>query len=247
MSLEATFIVVDTSEYALNGDYTPSRYDAQEDAVHMLFQAKVNANPESAVGLLSMGGKAANVLVTLTDDFGKILAALHSTKVSGSPHFSTALQVAQLALKHRQNKNQRQRIIIFVCSPISDEEASLVKLAKKLKKNSVAVDIISFGETSQNSAKLEAFIQAINSSDNSHLVSIPPGPHLLSDVLATSGIVGHAAADQSASGNDFDFGVDPSMDPELALALRMSLEEEQARQQQPEPPQDRDQPPSANL
>lgn len=28
----------------------------------------------------------------------------------------------------------------------------------------------------------------------------------------------------------FEFGVDPSMDPELAMALRMSLEEEQARQ-----------------
>ncbi|KAG9646187.1 hypothetical protein KCU64_g10612, partial [Aureobasidium melanogenum] len=30
--------------------------------------------------------------------------------------------------------------------------------------------------------------------------------------------------------NDFEFGVDPSMDPELALALRMSMEEETARQ-----------------
>jgi 26S proteasome regulatory subunit N10 len=31
-------------------------------------------------------------------------------------------------------------------------------------------------------------------------------------------------------GGSFEFGVDPSMDPELAMALRMSLEEEQARQ-----------------
>ena len=28
----------------------------------------------------------------------------------------------------------------------------------------------------------------------------------------------------------FEFGFDPSMDPELALALRMSLEEDEARQ-----------------
>ena len=247
MSLEATFIVVDTSEYAQNGDYTPSRFEAQQDAVHMLFQTKVNANPESAVGLMSMGGHAANVLVTLTDDFGKILAALHASKISGTAHLSTALQVGQLALKHRQNKNQRQRIIVFVCSPITEDEATLVKLAKKLKKNSIAVDVISFGEDAQNVSKLEAFIQAINSSDNSHLVSIPPGPHLLSDILATSAIVGRESGAQGSSeGNDFDFGVDPTMDPELALALRMSLEEEQARQQQNEGSASRDQP-SANL
>ena len=29
--------------------------------------------------------------------------------------------------------------------------------------------------------------------------------------------------------NSFEFGVDPSLDPELALALRISMEEEQAR------------------
>ncbi|CCG83455.1 26S proteasome regulatory subunit S5A [Taphrina deformans PYCC 5710] len=234
MTLEATMLVVDSSEYAQNGDYTPSRFDAQRDAVHMLFQAKTNANPESAVALMTMGGKGPDVLVTLTDDFGKMLAALHETKIHGTAHLTTALQVGQLALKHRQNKNQRQRIIVFVCSPITEDEATLVKLAKKMKKNSVSVDFINFGEEGENTAKLTAFVQAINSSENSHLVTIPPGPHLLSDVLATSEIVGGTgsmhAGGGGGGGEEFEFGIDPSTDPELALALRMSLEEEQARQ-----------------
>lgn len=34
----------------------------------------------------------------------------------------------QLALKHRQNKNQRQRIIVLVCSPVKDSQAALVKV-----------------------------------------------------------------------------------------------------------------------
>ena len=34
----------------------------------------------------------------------------------------------------------------------------------------------------------------------------------------------------AAESEDFEFGVDPSLDPELALALRMSLQEEKARQ-----------------
>jgi 26S proteasome regulatory subunit N10 len=64
------------------------------------------------------------------------------------------------------NKNQRQRIIMFVGSPVQEDEQTLVKLAKKLKKNNVAVDVVNFGEDSLNQSKLEAFIEAVNSSDN---------------------------------------------------------------------------------
>ena len=39
------------------------------------------------------------------------------------------------------------------------------------------------------------------------------------------------AAAMGGDGSGFEFGVDPNLDPELALALRMSLEEENARQQ----------------
>lgn len=45
-----------------------------------------------------------------------------------------------------------------------------------------------------------------------------------------SGYVSAAAA-AAAAGGDFDFGVDPNIDPELALALRVSMEEERARQE----------------
>jgi 26S proteasome regulatory subunit N10 len=41
-----------------------------------------------------------------------------------------------------------------------------VKLAKRLKKNNVAVDVVNFGEEQANTEKLEAFVQAINNNDN---------------------------------------------------------------------------------
>ena len=69
-------------------------------------------------------------------------------------------------MKHRQNKNQRQRIICFVGSPVKEDEQALVKLGKKLKKNNIAVDIVNFGEEQFNTTKLETFIQAVNNSDN---------------------------------------------------------------------------------
>ncbi|KAK6342899.1 hypothetical protein TWF718_008280 [Orbilia javanica] len=242
MVLEATIIIVDNSESSRNGDYTPSRFEAQVDAVSLIFSAKTQANPESSVGLMSMGGKGPEVLATLTADFGKILSGLHSTKISGSCHLATGIQVAGLALKHRQNKSQRQRIIAFVGSPIAEDEKSLIRLAKKMKKNQIAIDFINFGEEAENTSKLEAFIANVNASDNSHLATIPPGPHLLSDQLVTTPILGDdsgmgvggpgdGGSGGSGGAGGFDFGVDPHLDPELALALRMSLEEENSRQE----------------
>jgi len=236
MVLEATVLVLDNSEWMRNGDYTPSRIEAQSDATIFLFNAKTRSNPENTVGMITMAGKSPEVMVTLTSDIGKVLTALHNIKLSGNAHFTTGVQIAQLALKHRQNKNQKQRIIVFVGSPVVEDEKTLVKLGKKLKKNNIAIDLINFGEEEENTSKLEAFINAVNNSDNSHLVTIPPGPHILSDVLMTSPIVidedGTVPSGFGGGNNDFEFGVDPNIDPELALALRISLEEEKMRQEQ---------------
>ena len=66
-----------------------------------------------------------------------------------------------------------------------------------------------------------------------HLVTVPPGAHLLSDALISSPILsadrsagipeelggsgGGGGGDAAAGGGDFEFGVDPSIDPELAM------------------------------
>ncbi|KAG5397973.1 hypothetical protein IGI04_019787, partial [Brassica rapa subsp. trilocularis] len=63
---------------------------AQTEAVHLLCGAKTQSNPENTVGILTMAG-------------------LHV----GECNLTTAIQIAQLAFKHCQNKNQRERIIVL--------------------------------------------------------------------------------------------------------------------------------------
>ena len=98
-----------------------------------------------------------------------------------------------------------------------------------------------------------------------HLLSVQPGAHLLSDAIISSPILsgersasipeefggtGEGAGPSAAAGggSSFEFGVDPSLDPELAMvrlfasvidklrytfssqALRMSMQEAQARE-----------------
>ncbi|KAL3961954.1 hypothetical protein ACCO45_003477 [Purpureocillium lilacinum] len=242
MVLEAVMVVVDNSESSRNGDYQPTRFDSQVDAVNVLFQSITQGNPESSVGLMSMGGKGPEVLVTLTTEQGKILEGLHRTKkkIGGSSHLKTGIQVATLALKHRQNRSQRQRIIVFICSPIEEDEKELTQLAKKMKKGNISVDFILFGDLDDDDTqtKLQAFNDAVKGSEGSHLVVIPPSSKLLSDQLvATPILLGEnasgagGAGDSGGGGEEFEFGFDPALEPELALALRMSMEEEKARQE----------------
>jgi 26S proteasome regulatory subunit N10 len=63
----------------------------------MIFSAKTQANPESSVGLMSMGGKGPEVLVTLTTDLGKVLDGIHRTKMSGSMHLATGINIASVS------------------------------------------------------------------------------------------------------------------------------------------------------
>merc|ERR1719221_609711 len=148
------------------------------------------------------------VLVTLTTDTGKILAKLHQVNPVAELKFIPGIKIAHLCLKHRQGK--------------------------KLKKEKVNIDIVNFGEDGTNADILNKFITTINGKEGtgSHLVTIPPGPHL-SDALVSSPILqgedGMGAA--AAGGGGFEFGVNPDDDPELALALRVSMEEQRARQQ----------------
>ncbi|CAK8562125.1 unnamed protein product [Lathyrus sativus] len=243
MVLEATMICIDNSEWMRNGDYSPSRFQAQSDAVSLICGAKTQSNPENTVGVLTMAGKGVRVLATPTSDLGKILACMHGLEIGGEMNLAAGIQVAQLALKHRQNKKQQQRIIVFSGSPVKHEKKMLEMIGRKLKKNSVALDIVNFGEDDEGKTeKLEALLAAVNNNDSSHMVHVPPGPNALSDVLIStpiftgdgeggSGFAAAAAAASAGGVSGYDFGVDPNLDPELALALRVSMEEERARQE----------------
>jgi 26S proteasome regulatory subunit N10 len=110
-----------------------------------------------------------------------------------------------------------------------------------MKKNNTSIDIVAFGDLSDdNIAKLQALNEAVKGGEGSHLEIVPPGPNLLSDSIVASPILAGegggapsngGGAGGADGGDGFEFGIDPSVDPELALALRMSLEEDRARQE----------------
>uniref|UniRef100_A0A8C4QNZ1 Proteasome 26S subunit ubiquitin receptor, non-ATPase 4b n=1 Tax=Eptatretus burgeri TaxID=7764 RepID=A0A8C4QNZ1_EPTBU len=210
MVLESTMVCVDNSEFMRNGDFVPTRLQAQQDAVNIVCHSKTRSNPENNVGLITLANNC-EVLTTLTSDTGKILSKLHAVQPNGDINFCTGIRVAHLALKHRQGKNHKMRIVAFVGSPIENDEKELLKLAKRLKKEKVNVDAINFGEErggllvcnlhpqENNTEKLTAFVNALNGKEGtgSHLVTVPPGSSL-ADALLSSPIL--------AEGSWFWFG-----------------------------------------
>ena len=199
-----------------------------------------------------MVARRPEVLVTLTPDIGKILSAVHSIQLGDRCDVLAALRIAQvrscllarsltrsrafhlsrvhsqLALKHRQNKDQRQRIVLFIGSPIECDKKKLTQLGAWLKKNNVAVDIVSFGELLENTSLLDEFWKAVNNNDNSRLVVIPHGPHVLSDALSASPILDGAEALGLGLGGVGD-GFDTDADESVRMAIEMSILDEQQR------------------
>jgi len=232
MVLEATMVCIDNSEFTRNGDYSPNRMASIKDAANMLCTGKCNQNPENAVGVLAMAGDQVQLVATPSPDQGRILGGINEIKVRGSCNLISGIKVGQLALKHRQNKNQRQRIVVFVASPIKHTVKELETLGKNLKKNNVSIDIISIGECEDNKEKIEKLHEAANSNGTSNILEVPSGMTVLSNAVVSSTIMHPDGAPAGAGGDGgFGFGGMEENDPELAMALRISMEEERSRQQ----------------
>lgn len=72
MPLEASIVLLDNSEFAINSDYGNTRWDSQLDATKVIFNAKTGSNPESSVGLMTIAGSRSALVgllaTTLTAD-----------------------------------------------------------------------------------------------------------------------------------------------------------------------------------
>lgn len=181
-----------------------------------------------------MAGKGVELLVSPTEDNGKILAAISGVRVGGIADFLVSLQIASLALQHRKNTNGGKRIVAFVGSPIESSPQDLQRIAKQLQKNNVAIDVVSMGETEANTEILTNFVNSVSSNDNSSLIVIGAGCErpldeiMRSSSLGRGGDMGGGTVGGGGFGGNGDLDFDESMDPELAMAIRISQEESRA-------------------
>ncbi|PIO62489.1 ribosomal protein L9 domain protein [Teladorsagia circumcincta] len=125
----------------------------------------------------------------------------------GVCNFMSAIKIAHLALKHRQNRNHKMRIVMFIGSPIDNLDST--ELLDK-----------------------HHFPTCLREGSGSNLLVVPAGSVLTEALISSAVCRGEDGGNAPVvgAGGGFEFGVDPEDDPDLALALRVSMEEERARQ-----------------
>jgi 26S proteasome regulatory subunit N10 len=213
---ETTLLCIDTSDYMRNGDYYPNRMIATIETANLLVCSKIEQNPENTVGLLAMGGKKCNMCETPTQNIDKIMLsifAIGNCKIGGKMQFANSLQIANMGLSHF-SLNSTRRIIMFLGSPVNESLEKLEKIAKTLRKNDIAIDIIALG-VQENKPLLKKFINIASKNNNSHFLYIEPKSDVVSTVL-NSVIVNENLKDLELDSNKYDSG------DELELAIRMS-------------------------
>ena len=240
---------LDNSEWMRNGDYTPDRLQAQHDSATLIVRRRLQMNPESTVGVLTMAGRGPDLKVTPSRDNQKLLSSMQDMRPSGKIKLINSIKISKLALKHRQNKRGESRIVVFVGSPIDEKEKDLKKLGKLLKRDSIGLDLILLGcdksnkQFENNETLAKTLVDAANKDNNSYITIVAPGV-LPSTLIGSShlcvqgaGAPGTQSADTSGgSGGNDPFaeygGIDPSVDPEMAMVMRMSLMEARQNQQE---------------
>ena len=232
MVLEATIICIDNSDWCRNGDYMPNRFQAQISAANFIIENRCETNPENSLGIMTMAGKRVEMVSTLTNDESRLLGSMSSIPLNGECDIISALSISILCLKHRINKNQKQRIILFVGSPVTAKPENLVQIGKKLKKYNVAVDIISFGNVEENRESLNIFLNEVNNSNNSSMLEVPLGGYIMESLFSSSIMGGGDAAfnqvdagAQGAGANPQNMGGVSQFERDMNLALQMSLQE----------------------
>ena len=234
MVLEATILCIDNSDWTRNGDYIPTRFQTQIEAANLIIENRFETNPENSLGIMTMAGKRVEMISTLTNDESRLLNSMNNIPLNGECDIISALSIAILCLKHRTNKNQKQRIILFIGSPVQAKQENLKQIGKKLKKYNVAVDIISFGNVEENRESLNILLNEVNNSDNSSIIEVPVGAFIM-DTLLSSPIM---AANNIEAGNQGQQGTNPQgnqmqmgglsqFERDMNLALQMSLQEAQ--------------------
>jgi 26S proteasome regulatory subunit N10 len=238
---------MDNSDWTRNGDYHPSRWDSEVEAANLIAEAKSERNPENSLGIMTMAGRRVEVHVSLTNDLSRVLNSTRKINLAGECDYVTALNIATLTLKYRQNKNQKQRVVLFVGSPIKHSLEEMVQLGKKLKKYNIAIDIISFGHVDDNREILTQFLNQVNNANNSSILEVPVGFYIM-DSLFTSPIMAEGGYEgMEDTGNVGNVGNVPSnnvpvnqgnaggmsqFERDINMAIQQSLEDDKKRAQQ---------------
>lgn len=98
---EATIIILDNSDFSINGDYEPTRWLNQIDAAGLLIQTKLEQHHENAMGIALSAGKQVEIICTPSNDITKVTSFLYGVKQHGAIKLSVVNICEYRLYRHR--------------------------------------------------------------------------------------------------------------------------------------------------
>jgi 26S proteasome regulatory subunit N10 len=218
---QAIFILIDNSFSSLNGDFVPTRLDAERSTVDVLARNYLQSNRESAVGFGTMGGHF-GVEMSLTRDLRRLRQNLDQIKRDGTVQFERSVKCAIYALRHRPKEIDSRRLIILLGSAHNLTEDQATSLAAMAVKEGVEVDLLAFGEDVSNIEPLKKFCEECNGK----FYSIGKAAGVLCDIVQQELVRNNSAVVRRNT---------DELDEDIRLAIQLSLETGGANIEQPPP------------
>lgn len=212
-------MLLDNSDFSRDGDAYPSRLGAQLECATFIARKLNNENQANSFGVMTTAGQSCEILLTPSTEPESLFASFSKISIGGRSDICRAIQVAMLVMKHRTNKNQNQKILLFVGSKVHTEESKLAILAKDLRRNNIMIDIVNIC-VEENVTLLKRFLDACGSEEFGKLVHHPSSSKSVLESMQWSlfSMKGASAP------------MEEDVDQEYLMAVQMSLEETEKTQ-----------------
>ena len=213
---QAVLFLIDNSDFSINGDYIPTRLEAQKISVERLARFFFHQSPTTEIGFGTSSKSDSCIQVSLLEkqEMRRIETELDEIKISGEQlDIFNSVRRSFFALKRCAPENAtHKRIIMFIGAPTNiNNQDDVEKFVNLIYRENVSIDFIVFGQ--ENHDNIKAIAEKLGN-EKSNFLSIPPKCYSMSDMVLKEFQKG-----TSTSHN----GYEEDDDPELALALKMSM------------------------
>lgn len=182
----AIVMIMDNSYFSIDGDFPPTRIEAQRSAVNSLANYIFSVNSNSKVAIYTSGTKEFGIRLSFVSSAAKILPAISQITCGGTIKLETCIKQALISFHFIENRCSKS-VLCFVGGPNDITENNIPILSQACKKENADLHILAFGNSVPNVPSLERLVHS--TSPKSIFINVPivPGdPPVISDELLKS-------------------------------------------------------------
>ncbi|EAX90715.1 26S proteasome regulatory subunit rpn10-related protein [Trichomonas vaginalis G3] len=211
---EAIIFLIDNSDTSINGDFDPSRLDAQKLACERLASYNLKQSPQTEIAIGSIGSECFGIQQSLLNTTSKLHKTFDKIYPGGEALVTKGLLCAMLALKYASRFITSKRIVLFLGSKNNLTNDDAKSIIEKANDENISIDIIAFGTEVDKLGVLEMITRYTYS--ESFYIRIRNSHNILSDSVLSSVLGPGSTQNQPESFEE---------DDELTAAIKASLED----------------------